>query len=270
MESGSLATRLGDLGLAETLCGRMTTPYLDWKAWVTHWLLSPQIVVLGLILAIGIPWLWRTGRWRRWVSGLAALVLVLYGVAPLPMVVTAATWGLERLTPADNGQPADVIVVLGRGADPFRLREARRLWRSQRAPLIFTSGWRDGPWMAEQLEQRGIPATALQYEGCSLTTEENAQFTAAYLQAQGLNRVILVTDTPHLLRSWLIFRSLGFQVIPHASDRIGRDDRYSQWQALIVYREYVGLLAYGLRGRFWPRQPQVSLVSFAEPPGSPG
>lgn len=263
--SDVLASQLGDLTLPAEWCYRSDSFYLALKAQLSAWITTPALIIPLLLIPIGIPWWWRRGRWRAWVSGAGAVLLGLYLLAPLPPVLAWAEQLLIQLTPVDDGQPAEVAVILGRGRERSRVTEAVRLWHQGRVPLIFASGQNDGPRMAKALRRAGIPLQAIQFEGCSLTTEENAQFTAAYLQAQGIHRLILITDPPHLLRSWLSFRSLGFEVVPHPSDPIQPGHRDPYRQALTIYREYAGLVTYALRGRFFPRQPITHLVAGQTP-----
>jgi len=259
-----LVSHLGELALPEVWCNRPDSSYLACKAQVSAWVTNPSLMLPIFLAGIGIPWVWRNGKWRWWVSMLAGLLLAAYLIAPLPSVLAQAEHLLLQLTPQDDGHPAEVAVILGRGPERSRITEAVALWQEGRVPLLFASGHTDGPRMAQQLQGAGIPDAAIQFEGCSQTTDENAHFTAAYLKAQGIQRMILITDPPHLLRSWLSFRSLGFEVVPHPSAMMKSNQRDPYAQALTIYREYAGLVSYALRGRFWPRHPMTTLV--ANPP----
>ena len=64
--------------------------------------------------------------------------------------------------------------------------------------------------------------------------------------------VSVVTDPPHMLRSLLTFRSVGFEIIPHVSPV--PSNLASTKKALIVLSEYMGLFKYALQGRFLPRR----------------
>ncbi|HEY9741447.1 MAG TPA: YdcF family protein, partial [Coleofasciculaceae cyanobacterium] len=97
----------------------------------------------------------------------------------------------------------------------------------------------------------GIPNQTLAYEECSRTTEENARFTATVLQPQGVKQILLITDSPHMLRSLLTFRSFGFTVIPYTSPVPA--NLASRTKALKVFSEYLALVGYGLQGRFRPQ-----------------
>jgi len=128
-----------------------------------------------------------------------------------------------------------------------RVKIAANLWRSQQAPKIFASGRGDAQEMEDMLRSIPIPGTAINGEGCSRTTNENAEFTSLILRPQGINKILLITDPPHMLRSLLTFRRYGFEVIavPSAlSPNLG--DRN---QNLLVLREYFALITYKILGR---------------------
>jgi uncharacterized SAM-binding protein YcdF (DUF218 family) len=168
---------------------------------------------------------------------------------------------LVSFLPSDSGATAEAIVVLGRGTAMRRERVdvSTQLWEAQRAPLIFASGWGDAQQIASMLEQKGIPGDAIDGEPCSRTTEENARFTAAILQPKNIHRILLVTDPPHMLRSLLTFRSLGFEVMPHSNPLPNHLN--TKTKAFLVFREYLGIVGYGLRGRFLPREPSAADLS---------
>lgn len=155
--------------------------------------------------------------------------------------------------PPDSGDTVQAIVVLGRGYElrQGRLERVEKLWQQNRAPNVFASGMLDAEFMLEQFETNGIPKTVLSGERCSQSTEENALFTSAVLYPQQVQKILLITDSPHMLRAVLMFRALGFEVIPHAIPLS------AQWSTLrksqMVVREYLGLLKYSLDDRFRQR-----------------
>ncbi|WP_228040081.1 YdcF family protein [Nodosilinea sp. LEGE 07088] len=179
-------------------------------------------------------------------------------MSPLGGKIGAA--GLALLVPADNGQPADAIVVLGRGERfrASRVQTVTDLWREQRAPLIFASGRGDAIEIGQMLEANGLPPESIEGEPCSTTTNENALFTAALLKPRGAKRLVLVTDFPHMARSLLTFRSLGFEVIPHTSPIPA--DYGPKGERLLVMREWIGLISYGLMGRYFARTAEIHPV----------
>jgi uncharacterized SAM-binding protein YcdF (DUF218 family) len=186
---------------------------------------------------------------------LRATIPILTGALILmsPIGAGLITGGLIWPLPHDSGQPVDAIVILGRGE---KLRDGRvaiaaELGRLRRAPRFFVSGMGDAHEIIDLLKQTAAPGQILEGERCSGTTEENALFTTAILYPQGVRHIILVTDSPHMLRSWLVFRSFGFKVIPHPSSiplNVGARE-----QLMIALREYVGLISYFIQGKFHVR-----------------
>ncbi len=248
--------------LDPALCVRPTSQWISLKEILSTWLITPSLAVPTLASLVRLPWVIPKLRWKRQLSGLSAIVLLIYFIATLPPAFALAYQGLVGFLPVDSGATVDAIVVLGRGEEftGSRVEVTAELWQANRASLIFASGRGDAPQIIQMLRARGIPQRVLEDENCSQTTEENARFTAAILQPQASQRILLVTDPPHMLRSLLTFRSLGFVVVPHLSQlppnlAFGR-------KALIVYYEYLGLVSYSFKGRFFPRRsPELNTPS---------
>jgi uncharacterized SAM-binding protein YcdF (DUF218 family) len=208
--------------------------------------LEPPVYLLWLLLLLGGVglWLWLRQKRRRqlWQLGIGTVLLIL--------VTAFAEPGLMLGVPQDPGSTADAIVILGRGdtLNGNRAILAAQLWRQQRAPLIFNSGVYDSPRLQKWLLARGLPSSALDGENCSLTTPENAQFSAAILQARGARKIILITDGPHSWRSRLEYEYQGFEVIsapiplPHTFTGLDR--------AFLIAREYFFLLTTSIGHRF--------------------
>ena len=85
-----------------------------------------------------------------------------------------------------------------------------------------------------------------------MTTKENAVFTAAILQPQGVRRIVLVTDEPHMWRSVLVFRAYGFKVVAQTS-QIPSYLGGIRAKLFLRVREYTALVSYGLRGLYFPK-----------------
>lgn len=207
--------------------------------------------LIGLTL-LGLLWLISSPRWqKRFYPFLItiALLLLINSAWGQRLVL----WGLTVNLPPDSGEPVDAIVVLGRG-NPFRDSRtvlAQELWKADRASQLFVSGMLDARPIVQALKDMGVPAQKLSGEECSQSTEENAVFTSALLRPQGVQKILLVTDSPHMLRSLLTFRSVGFQVVPHASSLPA--DLSTGEQGKIVWREYLALIQYAVTGQFKPR-----------------
>ena len=243
-----------------------------WPGWLprAHWLLlyvlsNPAIVLLGILLLAVWPWLLRQDRWKKPAFGLSSCLLAGYFIVLSPFFMSAGNRLLVGSIPPDRGGKADAIVVLGRGLpqNSSRVKEAQALWQRHRAPLVFASGRVDAPVIADLVRSK-VPAEAVSGEPCSRTTNENAEFTAAILRPQGVRTIILVTDPPHMLRSLLTFESFGFKVIPHTSPLNPEIDHIHR--RFLIVRESVGLVSYGLMGRYFARKvPPASIIYAVSP-----
>jgi uncharacterized SAM-binding protein YcdF (DUF218 family) len=167
-----------------------------------------------------------------------------------PVGLAIEQWGLTAALPSDTGESVDAIVVLGRG---YELRDSRigavwELWRSQRASQIFASGMLDARPIVKSLKEIGVPEQQIRGEECSQSTEENALFTTAVLHPQGVRKILLVTDNPHMLRALLTFQHFGFRVIPAPVSLPNQLSAQAKFQILL--REYGGLIKYKLTGNF--------------------
>ncbi|MDP9001430.1 MAG: YdcF family protein, partial [Myxococcota bacterium] len=133
----------------------------------------------------------------------------------------------------------EAIVVLGCRVrvDPFgRLRQealARRIdaaalayaQRGQGRAIVIASGGRnwnglvEADVMARELVSRGVPEHALVRERCSLTTGDNARFTAAAMARRAITHAAVVTCEWHLPRAVALFRRAGISAEGVAAQR---------------------------------------------------
>lgn len=209
--------------------------------------------VLIPITFLGVIGLISPRRWRRFLIYPSIATISLISIALSPPVVALANWALVFTLPADSQESVDAIVVLGRGQ---ALRERRveivhKLWKSKRSLFVFASGMLDAHEITERLKEKGIPGASMGAETCSQTTEENARFTSALLRSRKVQKILLVTDSPHMLRASLAFRSFGFKVIPHVVSLPESWD--SPKQMRVILREYAALTEYSVSNRFRPR-----------------
>lgn len=219
--------------------------------------------VLIFCTALWVLWLIVSRWWKRNVILPLAVMGGIYLFVTSPLMLVLASQGLSVSIPPDSGENVDAIIILGRG---LPLRAARvnlgsDLWKSKRAPVIFVSGMLDAEEIISQLEIKGIPKSQMSGERCSQNTEENAQFSTAILRPKGIQKILLLTDFPHLLRSRILFENYGFKVIPQA---VSLPQQWSTIQQLkIVLREYAGLIHYSSQGYFRPRT-QVEIENPSE------
>ena len=228
--------------------------------------LSRPLIAIALLSAALIPVAFtqakQRSKWKKRSLTIGVIALLLYILITTPALSSIGSYFLTRHLPANSTATADAIVVLGRGKsqNPIRAQLSAELWRSQRAPLIFVSGRKDALIIANLLHRAKPPISpdAIAGEPCSLTTEQNAQFTAAMLWPQGIRKIILMTDQPHMRRSQLTFESFGFTVIPHV---VPFKTNNRAKKNFLVTRESLGLVSYGWQGRYNPQEiPPMSII----------
>lgn len=240
----------------------------------------------NLLFTIGAFGLVLTAtRFARLGMRLAVASLVMLGILGLSPLGNALILPLEERFPAfdHRGGAPDGIVVLGgaldtvvAGArDEVSLNEAAERMtataelarRYPRARVVFTGGSGrliyDGPseaaMAARLFASFGIASERLTLEDRSRDTFENAVFSRALAQPKSGERWILVTSAHHMPRAIGIFRRAGFAVEPHPVDyrTRGAADLVRPFRSLgdglrrsdTAVREWVGLVAYWLRGR---------------------
>jgi uncharacterized SAM-binding protein YcdF (DUF218 family) len=164
---------------------------------------------------------------------------------------------LGLLSDTDNAS-VDTIVVLGRGPNSLtdRALVAAQYWQDNQSANIFVSGMMDAPVIIDDLQAMGVPATQISGERCSESTWENALFSDALLQPSVNDRILLITDEPHMVRSVWVFKGFGFkQVKPYVVEQNPLVS-LSRQRAYRMIREYAALVKYGVLGRYSPATPE--------------
>lgn len=149
-------------------------------------------------------------KWRSWSSwmGRAGKKRGIWTFALLGLLAAAGVVGwlfpLQILYLDSGDVRADVLVVLGGGAQE-RPARAAELFRSGAAPRIIVSGAGDCTNNLLILMAAGVPGRAIELEGRSETTRENAAFSIALLRAAGAKSAIIVTSWYHSRRALACF-----------------------------------------------------------------
>ena len=183
----------------------------------------------GMVLAT------RRRRAGAWVAATALAALWLLSCNAVAVALSHAL--LPQVAPITPQQLATVqaVVVLGGGTHEQapeygqpqptegtlqRIRFAARLARMGDKPVAVASGtgW-GGAGESEALVTRRVLAedygVAVRWlEDRSRDTRENANLAAAVLLKDGIRRVALVTDAPHMPRAARNFEQAGFEVVP--------------------------------------------------------
>ena len=139
------------------------------------------------------------------------------------------------LSPQDNVDKADVIVVVSGGQTTSRAEKGIDLYKQGYAPKIIFSGAAldDGPSnafaMRDQALANGVPASNIYIDEKSQNTYENAVNSKAILQSLAASKIILVTSPYHQRRANQTFESVlgkDYQLIGVSAF----DDRWSKSQ----------------------------------------
>jgi uncharacterized SAM-binding protein YcdF (DUF218 family) len=132
----------------------------------------------------------------------AVLVVLL-----LAVLVGGGAWFYpEKILCVDSGPVrADIIIVLGGGVHERPVRAAE-LFRQGVAPRVLCTGAGDDVINRDILLRLGVPRTAIELESDSLTTRENALFSARRLRAENVHCAILVTTWYHARRALKTFQ----------------------------------------------------------------
>jgi uncharacterized SAM-binding protein YcdF (DUF218 family) len=122
----------------------------------------------------------------------------------------------------------DAIIVLGcrpggsergRAALYRRAQRAARAFQDHASPTVIASGgrrWRGAPeadLLADVLVGLGVPRASVVRELCSLSTVENAWYSAELLRAGHYVRPAIVTCDWHMPRALMCFDSVGIDAI---------------------------------------------------------
>ncbi|MGJ4928184.1 YdcF family protein [Bradyrhizobium sp. HKCCYLS2038] len=235
------------------------------------------MIALGLVGAILM--LTRLAVLGRRLVVSAMLLLAIAGLSPLGSLMLYPLESRFPIWDPAKGAPDGIIVLGGpvdsdlsvmygmpvtvAGADRViqaaalarRYPNARVLFTGGSANLIATEA-KEADVGAEILLSLGVAKERLLLERQSRNTYENAIFSKAMLAPKPGERWLLVTSAYHMPRSVGLFRKAGFPVEPYPVDwRVGRVLDFDGVSLLglrrtdIAVREWIGLLAYRLRGR---------------------
>ncbi len=170
---------------------------------------------------------------RNWILRMAVVLLLALAVG----VLGWCRWvyvQIESYAGQDQAAPSDAIGVFGaaeydgRPSPVYRARldHALALYQRGIAPLIITLGgnggdqYNEGAVGREYLEGMGVPESAIIAETESRDTVESARRIAVIARANGLRRLVIVSDGTHLFRIHEICARNGLDVLTSPRPRV--------------------------------------------------
>lgn len=206
-------------------------------SWITRRIVSSVVLLplnILILLGVGLLLLRRAPRLGKTLIVLAWGLLWLFSTPTVSFFLHQTLQTIPPLSLDNIPSDGQAIVVLSggmycqapeyeardsvSGAELERLFYAARLYRKTGKPILVTGGklsstTPEATVMKEVLE-RDFQVPVRWTEEESHDTWENAHFSYAVLQPQGVTRIYLVTHASHMGRSVLAFKQAGFQVIP--------------------------------------------------------
>jgi uncharacterized SAM-binding protein YcdF (DUF218 family) len=187
--------------------------------------------------------------------------VILYALLSLFLVLLLAALGwsrwvydqIETYANQDQAAPSDAIVVFGAAEydgkpSPVyraRLDHALSLYQRGIARLIVTLGGNGGDQYSEggvgeeYLESKGVQEEDIIAETESRTTEDSARRVAVIAQANGLKRLVIVSDGTHLFRIHEICAADGLNVLTSPRPRVavegGTREMARIWHEIFSY-----------------------------------
>jgi len=200
---------------------------------VSELVLPPGLMIVMMLLGLSLKKRYPRSGTTLFSAGFTLLIL-----ASLPVIANFTSHRLEREAPLAASElthpTAEAIVVLGGGrirnspeyghdiassSALLRLHYAAYLHRHTGLPILLTGGNvfntidSEASLMREVLEKE-LSTPVRWVEEQSRNTWENALFSQAMLQKEGIERVYVVTEARHMLRSRIAFESNGLKPIP--------------------------------------------------------
>ena len=238
---------------------------------------STLLIPFNFIILLFISWLLLGSRFKKWGRALLLLVAAALTLTSMPIVANALVKSLynEPVLTLSHARQAQAIVVLGGGINRNqpefggssaavstleRMRYGAYLHQETGLPIqVSGGGWPgDEPIalvMRHELETLfHMPVKWVLPE--SATTAEEARDSRELLFGEGVNTILLVTNTVHMKRAKITFERAGFKVIaaptvmpaypPNFLKYIPRADALRD--SASVLHEWIGIGWYWLKG----------------------
>ena len=223
-----------------------------------------------LMLAVfGVGALWVSVRpSSKWARRYFLAVVAGYWLASTPLgaglLLSGLGTGIGRIESREAAGGADAVVVLGGGAESFRVgglvttelngtallraMEGARVFKAIGAKLVVASAGipdnsqllqPESEALARTMIAVGVPATAIVQETGSKTTRDQAVLVGPILRAHDVGRFVLVTSPSHMRRAMAAFRAVGLDPVPSAASM--RSEHRRAPRALLPDADALGL-----------------------------
>jgi uncharacterized SAM-binding protein YcdF (DUF218 family) len=204
-----------------------------------------------------LKWILRIAFWL-----VLALTVVVLGWCRWVYVQVERYASLDQAAQVAQAAPADAIVVFGaaeydgRPSPVYRARldHGLTLFHHGIAPLIITLGgnggdqYNEGAVGREYLMGMGVPRQAIIAETMSRNTEESARRVSVIARANGLHRLVIVSDGTHMFRIHEICAAEGLDVLtsPRPSVSIEGGTGKTGWRFKRIAHEILSYTAWRL------------------------
>jgi len=202
-------------------------------------------VLMFAVFGIGASWVLVRPA-SKWARRYLLTVVVGYWLASTPfgagLLLRGLGTGIGRIESREAAGGADTVVVLGGGAQSFRVgglvttelndaallraMEGARVFKAIGAKLVIASAGipdnsrllqPESEALAGAMIAAGVPAAAIVQETGSKTTRDQAVLVGPILRAHDVGRFVLVTSPSHMRRAVAAFRAAGLDPIPSAA-----------------------------------------------------
>jgi uncharacterized SAM-binding protein YcdF (DUF218 family) len=243
--------------------------------------IQPLLSILILVFGYAAYRAWRSSK-EKWLIllGLAVIGLFFISWQPFARILLRPYENRFPPRPIPRGDAQAIVLISGAMEGPSPVTGERLVGEDTYARCLYAAWlykrWRQLPVLAsggpprnrpreapdaivmqEVLECAGVPATDIWCESRSVSTHENALYSAQFLRSKGVHKVVLVTSAYQMLRALLCFRKEGLAVTPAACDyhTIGPyrvQDLFPSWEGLRItetaLHETVGIAWYWAHG----------------------
>lgn len=242
---------------------------------------STLLIPFNFIILFLMGWALLESRFKKWGRAVLLFGIVALTVASMPVVATALVKSLydEPVLSLDQARQAQAIVVLGGGVNHDqpefggssaasstleRIRYAAYLHRETGLPIQVSGGGWPGKEPTARVMQHELETLFYTPVKWALpepaTTAEEARYSRDALGSEGINTILLVTNTVHMKRAKITFERAGFNVIAAPTVRPDYPPNFLKYipraDALrisgSVLHEWIGMAWYWLQSRVVP------------------